>query len=151
MTGVQTCALPIFGGEEALASPAALRLAAAIACQCFINEYVFAISGEEARAATRLRALLEQGVAELSTPNEDMRIRCLLLAMTQPLLDMEGGADLGRWGRDAWGEVLWPLIERTVCAPLVEAALAKETGKYQEIRDDHQHKLVPTRVCFEEF
>jgi len=125
----------VLGGEEALASPAALRLAAAIACQCFINEYVFAISGEEARAATRLRALLEQGVAERSTPNEDMRIRCLLLAMTQPLLDMEGGAELGRWGRDAWGEVLWPLIERTVCEPLAERALAEEIGSMGGVED----------------
>jgi SAM-dependent methyltransferase len=44
--------------------------------------------------------------------------------MFQPLLDIDGGADLGRWDRAAWGEILWPLIEMSVCELLEERAIA---------------------------
>ena len=125
----------VVGGEDALASPSALRLATAIAAQCFINEFVFSISTEEHEMAVRLRALVAQGLVELSTPDDAFRIRCVLLAMTQPLLDMEGGADLRRWGSDAWGEALWPLIERTVCEPLQERTLAQAVGSIGDIDD----------------
>jgi len=124
------------GGEEGLASPPALRLATAIAAQCFINEFVFSISIEESQAATRLRARVEQDLAELSTPDDALRFRCALLAMAEPLLDIEGGAGLGQWGSDTWGEALWPLIERSVCEPLEERALAADVGSIGEIGDD---------------
>ncbi|GMQ75716.1 MAG: hypothetical protein BMS9Abin01_0971 [Gammaproteobacteria bacterium] len=125
----------ILGGEEGLASPPALRLATAIAAQCFINEFVFSTSIEESQAAARLRARVEQDLGALATPNDAFRGRCALLAMAQPLLDIEGGADLGRWGSDAWGEALWPLIERTVCEPLEERTLARDVGSIGDIED----------------
>lgn len=125
----------ILGGEEGLASPPALRLATAIAAQCFINEFVFSISMEESQAATRLRARVEQDLVELSTPDDALRIRCALLAMAEPLLDIEGGAGLGQWGSDTWGEALWPLIERSVCEPLEERALAADVGSIGDIED----------------
>ena len=125
----------ILGGEEALASPSLLRLATAIAAQCFINEFVFSSSVEESQAADRLRARVEQGLVALSTPDDAFRIRCALLAMARPLLDIEGGAGLGRWGRDVWGEALWPLIERSVCEPLEERTLALDVGSIGDIED----------------
>jgi SAM-dependent methyltransferase len=125
----------IVGHEEALASPSVLRLATAIAAQCFINEFVFSISMEESQAAARLRARVEQDLVELSTPDDAFRIRCALLAMVQPLLDIEGGAGLGRWGSDAWGEVLWPLIERSVCEALEERTLAADVVSIGDIED----------------
>ena len=125
----------ILGGEEGLVSPPALRLATAIAAQCFINEFVFSISMEESQAATRLRARVEQGLVELSTPDDALRFRCALLAMAEPLLDIEGGAGLGQWGSDAWGEALWPLIERSVCEPLEERALAADVSSIGDIED----------------
>ncbi len=125
----------ILGGEEALRSPPALRLATAIAAQCFINEFVFSISAEESQAAARLRVQVERDLGELSTPDDALRIRCALLAMAQPLLDIDGGAGLGRWGRDAWGEALWPLIERSVCEPLEERTLAQDVGSIGDIED----------------
>ncbi len=125
----------ILRGEEALESPSVFRLATSIAAQCFINEFVFSVSIEESQAAARLRARVEQGLGELSTPDDAFRIRCALLAMAQPLLDIEGGAGLGRWGSDAWGEVLWPLIEGTVCEPLEERTIATDVGSIGDAGD----------------
>jgi tetratricopeptide (TPR) repeat protein/SAM-dependent methyltransferase len=125
----------ILGGEEALGSPSLLRLATAIASQCFINEFVFSISTEERQAAARLRASVEQDLQTLPGPNDSLRSRCALLAMAEPLLDVEGAAGLGRWGSDAWGEALWPLIERSVCEPLEERVLAQDTGSIAEVED----------------
>ncbi len=125
----------VLGAEEALLSPPLLRLATAIAAQCFINEFVFSLSTEESQAAARLRVQVEKGLGALSSPDDAFRIRCALLAMAQPLLDIEGGADLGRWGRDAWGDALWPLIERSVCEPLQERALAPNIGSIGDVED----------------
>jgi tetratricopeptide (TPR) repeat protein/SAM-dependent methyltransferase len=125
----------ILGAEQALGSPSALRLAAAIAAQCFINEFVFSTSVQEQAAALRLRAQVEQGLRELSAPDDSFRMRCALLAMVQPLLDMEAGPDLGRWDRQAWGETLWPLMERTVCEPLEERVMAPEVASIGALDD----------------
>jgi SAM-dependent methyltransferase len=122
-------------GEAALASPSLLRLSTAIAAQCFINEYVFSSSTEEQEQAARLRTRVEQDLRELTTPGDGLRNRCALLAMAQPLLEIEGGADLGRWDRQAWGETLWPLIEATVCEPLEERALAQDLATIGDITD----------------
>jgi tetratricopeptide (TPR) repeat protein/SAM-dependent methyltransferase len=125
----------ILAGEGALASPPLLRLTTAIATQCFINEFVFSISTAEQEAAARLRARVERELGELSTPDHAFRIRCAMLAMAEPLVDIEGGAGLGRWGRDAWGEALWPLIERSVCEPLEERTLAADVDSIGDIED----------------
>jgi tetratricopeptide (TPR) repeat protein/SAM-dependent methyltransferase len=125
----------ILGPEDALASPSVLRLATAMAAQCFINEFVFSCSVEEAQAAARLRRRVEEGVRTGSTPDDGLRTRCALLAMFQPLLDIEGGADLARWDRAAWGEALWPLIEGSVCEALEERSIAQVIGTIGDIDD----------------
>jgi tetratricopeptide (TPR) repeat protein/SAM-dependent methyltransferase len=127
----------LLGGESACPSPSTLRLATAVAAQCFINEFVLPISADEQDGASRLRAAVEQDLRALSSsaPSDAFRLRCARLAMAQPLLDIEAGAELARWDRDAWGEILWPLIQRTVCEPLEERALAGEIETLGDIED----------------
>ncbi len=144
----------LLGGESACRSRSTLRLAAAIAAQCFINEYVFPVAADVQDAAARLRTGVEQDLRALPTssaPAQGFRDRCVLLAMVQPLLELEGGAALGRWDRDAWGEMLWPLIERTVLEPLEERALGEaidsigviEDGTSVAVRDQYEQHPYP--------
>lgn len=125
----------LLAGEAACESPATLRLTAAIAAQCFINEFVFPLSADQRQAAGRLRERVEQDLGAGGAPDDGLRARCALLAMIEPLLDVEGGESLARWERDAWGEPLWFLIERTVCEPLVERALQGELDTLGAIED----------------
>ncbi len=125
----------VVAGEQARPAPSQLRLAAAIAAQCFINGYLFPSSSEEQQASARRRASVERSLAAISTPDDAFRAECALLAMSQPLLDIAGGESLGRWGRDAWGETLWPLIERSVCEPLEERTLGEEIDSIGEVED----------------
>jgi SAM-dependent methyltransferase len=128
----------LLGGESACRSASTLRLAAAIAAQCFINEFVFPVRAEEQDAASRLRASVEQDLRNLSPsqpPPDGFRTRCVLLAMVQPLLGIEDGAALGQLGREAWGETVWPLIERAVHEPLEERALAGAIDSIGAIED----------------
>ena len=115
----------MFNAEQVHDSPSLMRLASAVACQCFINEYVFASSAEEQQQIARLRAGVERDLAELAKPDEGFRARCVLLAMYEPLLEIDGGATLGRWDGEAWGEALGPIIARCVVEPLEERALAQ--------------------------
>ena len=79
----------VLGGEAICETPAILRLGAAVAAQCFINEYVFPTSGDLDQASARLRARVEQDLLANQTPDEGFRARCILLAMTQPLLEVD--------------------------------------------------------------
>jgi tetratricopeptide (TPR) repeat protein/SAM-dependent methyltransferase len=133
--------------EEAGVSPAQLRLATALAHQCFINEYVFVSSPEEQAAAAALQARLERRSAELAMPDDALRADCAVLAMYRPLLEIEGGERLGRWSRDAWGEALWPLIEHSVCAPLEESALSADI---ETLGDVHDVTSLAVRTQYEE-
>jgi len=126
--------LMLNAGQEP-GSSSLLRLAIAIAFQCFINEFVFTLSGEEQEAAAKLRVQVESALAEASMPDDAMRWRCALLAMAEPLLEIEGGEKLGQWRSDAWGEALWPLIEASVCEPLEERELASTIDSIGDIED----------------
>jgi SAM-dependent methyltransferase len=106
-----------------------------MAAQCFINEYVFSSSAEEQQQTARLRAQVERDLRALSAPDEAFRGRCALLAMFRPLLEIEGGAGLGRWHAEAWGDALWPLIEQCVCEPLEERALAPDVASIGDVED----------------
>ncbi len=125
----------LLGGEGGAASPAPLRFAAALALQCFINEYVFASAPEELAAVAAQQARVEERLAALAMPDDAFRADCALLAMYRPLLAIAGGERLAAWGRDAWGDVLWPLIERSVCEPLEERTLAGAIDTLADIED----------------
>jgi len=120
---------------HAAVSGSRLRLAVAIALQGFINEYVAANGDDPANARAKRRARVERRLAEIANPDDAFRVDCALLAMSEPLLAIEGGERLGAWGRAAWGEELWPLIERTVCEPLEERALAESIDTLGDIEN----------------
>jgi len=121
--------------RQALDPSPLLQLASAIACQCFTNEYVFSSSPEEQQQVARLRAGVERDLQVLATPDDGFRLRCALLAMFEPLLEIDGGAGLGRWDGEAWGEALEPLMERCVAEPLEERRLAEAVVCIAEVRD----------------
>lgn len=122
-------------------TPSRLRLAAAIATQCFVNEYVFTSSPQEEQAAAERRARLERLLARNAGPDDALRLECALLAMYQPLLDVEGGERLGDWDHVAWGECLWPLIGRIVNEPLRERDLLDDVDSIGDAENSISAKV----------
>jgi SAM-dependent methyltransferase len=94
-----------------------LRLAAALASQCYINEYVFWQTKAEQEAHTLLHA--EICKAGLEAAPELL----LLYALYQPLSALPCATLLAQRPRDDWPEAIREIIERTLLDPLEEIAL----------------------------
>lgn len=125
----------VLRGEAAVESSSRLRFAVAVAIQCFVNEYVFARSDEEQAANTRRRARIESRLAGGEAPDDALRADCVLLAMHEPLLGIDSGERLGDWDDDAWGDIVWPLIARSVVEPLRERVLAEALDSIGDAED----------------
>jgi ubiquinone/menaquinone biosynthesis C-methylase UbiE/tetratricopeptide (TPR) repeat protein len=94
---------------------AVVRLFSAMAQQCFINEYVFVQSGEEARHSSELRDSLLQKSAE------GTEIAPLLLAAVAayfPLHSLSAGRVLLN---RKWPQIVATLVDRQLREPLAEA------------------------------
>jgi SAM-dependent methyltransferase len=92
-----------------------IELVAAIARQCFINEYVFAESAEEGRQSVKLKELLERKVTE---GHEIAPPLLAIVAAYFPLHSLSAAAELA--GRK-WPEPVAELVRQQVCEPLEEA------------------------------
>ena len=106
------CALLREAPEEA-----ALELAAALAMQCFINEYVFATTAEEEAEVARLAAAVE---AALAAEGEPAPLTLARLAMYRPLGSLgEAPALLAR----AFPRAVEAILAQQVREPRAEHAL----------------------------
>ncbi len=115
------------GGERPEAENAALDFYAALARQCFINEYVFALSGDEAGQAAALRdALAQSALAGGAISPAGL----LALACYFPLHTLPGiGALLER----AWPEPVAAVLRQQVVEPAEEIRARGEIPRLTEI------------------
>jgi SAM-dependent methyltransferase len=94
-----------------------LAFCAALARQCFINEYVFAVSSDEDKQLAPLKAV----AAEALSRGEAVRPAVLLtLAMYLPLGDIAGADALAK---HAWPDVVAGVVRQQVTEPAEEVAL----------------------------
>src|SRR5215831_19473952 len=104
-------AAPGFGGIE----PAILSFCAALAQQCFINEYVYAQSDEEARQVDALCALLQQ---KLNAGDDIPPFLLTVIAAYKPLYALPM-ADALR--QTKWPNALSALVRQQLLEPAEEA------------------------------
>ncbi len=97
-------------------SPAVERLQAAIARQCFINEYVYTCSEHEAQQLARLQARLGKGLAEGVLPQPRWQVAHAAYA---PLSELAG---VEHWAAQAWPAPLADLYTQQVGEPAIERA-----------------------------
>ena len=126
-----TGAAPDFGGIE----DKVLGFYAALAQQCFINEYVFAQSDDEARQADNLRSLLAERVAAA-----DAIPSLLLIAVAAyfPLHLLPQAASLRH--RD-WPPVLNDLLRQQLFEPFVEEEIRSTIPSLTTIDDAASTKV----------
>jgi SAM-dependent methyltransferase len=99
-------AAPAFRGIES----SIVRLCAALAQQCFINEYIYAVGEVEAREAADLRTLLQD---RLSAGSEIPALLVAIVAAYRPLHLLTGADSLlrMRWPDDITGLLRQQLVE----------------------------------------
>jgi len=98
-------------------APELLAFHCALARQCFLNEYVYALEDEEAGAAQRLRQMLEQAIAAQA------EIPLLWLAAAGTYAPLNTLASAASLTQRPWPVALTALITQQVSEPLEEKRL----------------------------
>jgi SAM-dependent methyltransferase len=122
-----------------------IALFCALAQQCFLNEYVFAQSADEARKANRLREALSQ---KLSAGSE---IAPALLAAVAAYFPLHALPEAKSLLVESWADDAGDLVRQQVREPLEEAgderaipALTPITDKVsQDVRDQYEENPYP--------
>jgi Tfp pilus assembly protein PilF/SAM-dependent methyltransferase len=111
-------------------NPARLRLACALARQCFINEYIFAIAEAEAAELARLRETL---AARLGCGDAIPPLQLAILGAYLPLGSLANAAALLD---RAWPEPLAAVLTQQIREPLAEQAERATIARLTPIVDD---------------
>lgn len=122
-----------------------LRFYRALATQCFINEYVYAVGADEAEQVQQLRATLSEALQQGRATGP---LPWLALACYQSLGELEQAAQLLQ---QPWAAELAELLQMTVHEPMQEAALAASTtvltpiaaGVSQQVQQQYEQHPYP--------
>ena len=117
------------------ADDAALGFAAALAQQCFINEYVFLPAADEIAAAEQLRGTV---AAALDCGGEIAPLTLLTVAAYFPLYTL---AHAEKLGVRAWPQPVEAVLTQQLREPLEERRLAAQIPRLTPITDDVSRKV----------
>ena len=123
---------PRIGGEAVTSRVE--RLCAAMALQCFANEYLFVTSEAE---AVRVEALAQTfpPPPSVSALDADTRMDVLRIAMYRPLWQVEAARDLAHAQESFLGVLLLRVVKRTLVEPLRERRLVSRIPSAGSVRD----------------
>ncbi|MCH7936955.1 MAG: tetratricopeptide repeat protein [Proteobacteria bacterium] len=111
-----------------------LKVAALLAVQCFINEYIFFRQADETEAWAGIKKSLEESLAA-GAGVETLRQPALICAMHGPLIGVEGAETLAGLDAEILGPDLDRLVQLTLRDPLAEAALREKIETLGPITD----------------
>jgi SAM-dependent methyltransferase len=123
------------GDGSAPAEPMALDFACALARQCFINEYVYPSTDEEAAAAQQLR---DKVAAALAAGDPISELSLAVAAAYNPLGKLPGADALLQRN---WSEALTGVLTQQLREPAEEAKLRAEIPALTPIEDDVSRKV----------
>ena len=117
LTALRAAILRAAAGEHPPSNNDLLAFGAALAQQCFINEYVFAVSPEEIDLVEPIK---RQANAALSSPKLIPPLSLIALAMYEPLHTLSAAAAIAEW---TWPGPLAAVVTQQVKEPLTEREL----------------------------
>lgn len=125
--------------DQLEAPPAAdddrLALASAIAQQCFLNEYVFAVTGDEETKVAHLGAAINEALAQ-DRPLEPLELA--VFAGYRPLHGLAGAKSLAS---RAWPEPVRALIRQQIVESETEQAIRPQIERLTPVADDVSRKV----------
>jgi len=122
------------GDQDAGQTEDALKVAALLAVQCFINEYIFFRQADEIEAAARIKIRLEEALAA-GADVETLREPALIYAMHGPLSGVKGAETLASLDSESLGPDLDRLVQLTLRDHLTEQALQEKIETLSPITD----------------
>ena len=112
------------------------RIAAALAIQCFHNEYAWYASPEEEARLAAPAARLDLALARDGPIDPDaLAADLLLVSLYRPASDLAGAERLATVAPDAWPPPVAELLDHSLHGPLAERRIAGELPALTEIRD----------------
>ncbi|MFQ6024211.1 MAG: tetratricopeptide repeat protein [Acidiferrobacterales bacterium] len=124
-----------------------MGLIVALGLQCFSNEYLFNVQPDEAEAVDRLVKHCERSSERVPLLCETLENHLVLLAMYQPLYELDCAHVLSAPSLNEWSDPVQPLIERVLIEPLQEAGLETDIVSFGKIQDGTSQAV---RVQYEE-
>lgn len=112
-----------------------LALASAIAQQCFLNEYVFAVTGDEDTKVVHFGAAIADALAQ------DRPIAPLTLAVFASYRPLHVLADAGRLGSRTWPEPVRALLQQQIAEREAEQAIRPQIERLTSVTDDVSQKV----------
>jgi len=134
MTGLRTELLDRADRDEPI-DQRVLAFSCALAKQCFINEYVFALTSEEEGKIARLTAALCQAI---ESGTAIAPIALATIAMYRPLLEL---ADGRRLLERTWADPIDDLLTQQLREPLQEIELRASIARLTPIDDDVSQRV----------
>ena len=108
----------------AMLAPSCRDGVAAVAVQCFLNEFVWAVTSEEERSIVVVERRIVDVCSSLSSANEALVSDVLVYACYRPLWRMPCAARLRTWPVDAWPVAARETLRVSLHEPLGERDLA---------------------------
>ena len=115
---------------------AARPFLAALALQCFNNNYVFAQSEAEERRHAIRKATLDMALSAPLEPTPVLEDQLLHYALYAPLVSLDGAAALAEAPLDGWSAHFRPLLQRTLLEPMEEREIADAMPSLGESEDE---------------
>jgi SAM-dependent methyltransferase len=130
LTGLRASVLRNALGAQTNLDPAAIDFCAALARQCFINEYIFAVSPDEVARLDRLKAQVTDAMSSGRTVHP---LQLLAVAMYMPLHELAGAQTLAE---RAWPPAAAAVMTQQVTEVLAERALRASIPRLTPTLDD---------------
>ena len=112
-----------------------INLAAAVASQCYLNEYVYYISPEESRVLGDLERQLNDMLSSTNWHKDGVLPFLLLLGMYKPLYRLANGERLLHYPIEQWPPVIAPIVLNTLVERAEELERARHIPSLREIDD----------------
>ncbi len=119
----------------AVLAPARWDGVAAVAVQCFLNEYVWAVTGEEECGVDALEQRIVNFCSSENSPNEEFVSDVLVYACYKPLWRIACAERLRVWPPDAWPPAARETLRVSLHEPLHERGLVADMAGDATIRD----------------
>ena len=111
------------------------RLIAALAHQCFNNEYVFEVCDEEDAQVYKLKKSIQHRITTIQSPSKELEIELLVYGMYASIQTLSSRERLADIPLKEWSDDIRPFLAKSLLHPMEEEMIMGSIGSIGAIRD----------------